>query len=117
MSVLKSSNPSLFIVLIQKVFNFLMYLAHVPFKNEFGDESHINVYEKTLDTLFEKNVDANGKAPEWLVTLKMCFDWGKHFGIIVEKAQNGEFADNLADLIPHELIANTFISVDPNMLM
>ena len=30
MSVLKATNPGLFVVLIQKVFNFLMYLAHMP---------------------------------------------------------------------------------------
>ena len=115
MSVLKATNPNVFILLIQKVFNFLMYMAHVPIKDDNGDDSHMNAYEKVMDTLFEKNV-VDGEVPEWLKKVKLCFDWGKHFGIIVEKAQSGELADNLADIIPHELIANTFISVDPNML-
>ena len=38
MAVLKSTNPSLFMILIQKVFNFLMYLAHIPIRDENGEE-------------------------------------------------------------------------------
>lgn len=75
----------------------------------------MNLYEKAMNTLIEKNT-INGEMPEWLKAVKMVFDWGKHFGIIVEKAHNGELADNLADIIPHELI-NSLISVDPSMLM
>ena len=55
MSVLKATNPGLFIVLIQKVFNFLMYLAHVRITDESGEESHMNLYQKAMDTLVEKN--------------------------------------------------------------
>ena len=50
----------------------------------------MNMYEKALDTLFEKNV-VNGQVPQWLTTLKMIFDWGKHFAPIIEKAQKGEY--------------------------
>jgi hypothetical protein len=95
MSVLKATNPNVFILLIQKVFNFLMYMAHVPIKDDsgwinfIGDDKHMNVYEEVMDTLEEKNV-VDGIVPEWLTTLKMCYAWGKHFGIIVEKAKSGE---------------------------
>ena len=43
-----------------------MYLAKIPGKSEHGDDIDINLYEKALDTLFEKNVDVDGKVPDWL---------------------------------------------------
>jgi hypothetical protein len=94
MSVLKATNPNLFIVIIQKVYNFLMYLANVPTTDEDGNDTKMNLYHKVLDTLFEKNV-IDGEVPDWLYKLKMVFDWGEKFGIIVEKAQSGELADQL----------------------
>ena len=115
MSILKETNPGLFALLIQKVFNFLMYLAHIPIRDDDGEQQHMNLYQKIMDTLIEKN-SIDGEMPGWLKQIKMIFDWGKHFGIIVEKAHNGELANNLADIIPHELI-NTLISVDESMLL
>ena len=56
MAVLKSTNPGLFIIIVQKVFNFLMYLARIPTTNENGEKVDLNLYEEALDTLFEKNV-------------------------------------------------------------
>jgi hypothetical protein len=102
MSVLRATNPNLFIIIIQKVYNFLMYLSHVGIKDEDGNDSHINLYEEAIDTLFERNV-VDGQVPEWLVQVKMIFDWGSKFSKVVEKAQNGEFADSLADLIPQDM--------------
>ena len=102
MAVLKSTNPSLFIILIQKVFNFLMYLAHVPIKDENGEAAGMNLYEEAIDKLFEKNV-VDGQVPDWLQKVKLCFDWGKKFAKIVEAAQSGLMADQLATEIVNEL--------------
>jgi len=45
MAVLKSSNPGLFIIIIQKVYNFLMYLSRVSTTNEDGEAIDVNLYE------------------------------------------------------------------------
>ena len=43
----------------------------------------------------------------------MVFNWGEKFGLIVEKAESGELADQLNDIIPFELITPTsFINVN-----
>ena len=75
----------------------------------------MNLYQKIMDTLIEKN-SIDGEMPAWLEKIKTIFEWGKHFGIIVEKAHNGELANDLADIIPHELVVN-FISIDESMLL
>ena len=66
MSVLKASNPNLFIIIIQKVFNYVMYLSRVTTTDEFGNEVQMNLYKKTLEVLLEKNVGEDGEVPEWL---------------------------------------------------
>lgn len=111
MSVLKASNPNLFVVIIQKVFNFLMYLSSVSTTDEYGNEVRINLYKKTMDKLIEKNVGPDGEIPEWLQKVQMIFNWGEKFGILVEKAESGELADQLNDIIPFEL-SMTLINVD-----
>ena len=113
MAVLKSTNPGLFVIIVQKVFNFLMYLARIPTTNEDGEKVDLNLYEEALDTLFEKNV-VDGEVPDWLNKLKTCFDWGKKFAKIVDKAQSGELADELQDIIPMEL-SMTFISIPSDL--
>ena len=87
MSILKQTNPGMFIVLIFKVFNFLMYLAHIPIKDKHtGEERHINLYEKAMETLISTNKKPDGEMPDWLKSTKTVFDWGKHYGNIAEKA-------------------------------
>ena len=88
-------------------------LQYIDDDQDEGD--HINLYEKAMDTLVEKNT-IDGEQPDWLKKAQMVFKWGKHFGMIVDKAQKGELADKLEDIIPYELI-NTMIVVDPSMLL
>ena len=99
MAVLKQTNPVMFIILIERVFNFLMYLAHIPFKDKNGKENRMNLYQTIMDHLLEHHT-VDGKIPEWLERVHMIYDWGMRFGAIVEKANNGEFADILVDIIP-----------------
>ena len=78
-----------------------------------------------MDTLIERFTDSDGEVPGWIDNIKMIFDWGKRYGIIVEKAHNGELANDLTDIIPHDLIfqfipdgpIDSLISVDESILL
>ena len=64
----------------------------------------MNIYERAMNTLIEKNTIDGHEMPDWLKKVKLVFEWGRHFGLIVEKAQKGELADAIMDILPHELI-------------
>ena len=66
MEMLKSENPNIFVLILTKIFNFLAYLARIPINNEDGEASHMNLYERALETLIEKNTGPDGEKPAWL---------------------------------------------------
>ena len=76
MSVLKSSSPGVFVLLITKVFAFLAFLAKIPIRDEDGNPATMNLYRKALDTLIAKNTHPNGDKPSWLEKVEMIYDWG-----------------------------------------
>ena len=44
MEMLKNDNPSIFVLILTKIFNFLAYLARIPISNEDGEPTEMNLY-------------------------------------------------------------------------
>jgi hypothetical protein len=50
-------------LIVAKIFNFLGYLARIPTTDEDGNPAELNLYEKALLVLIEKNTGPNGEKP------------------------------------------------------
>jgi hypothetical protein len=49
LAAIKAINPQLYIIIVQKIINFLRFLAHVPIKDDDGNITHtLDVYDKII---------------------------------------------------------------------
>jgi hypothetical protein len=94
-------------MIITKIFNFLGYLAKIPIKDEDGHPAEMNLYQKAMDTLVEKNIDEEGDKPDWLKKIEMVFHWGKKIAIMVDKIGEGKIPeiDLITDLMSMNMMS------------
>ena len=93
MEMLKSENPNVFVLMLTKIFNFLAYLARIPTNNEDGESTQMNLYEKALETLIEKNTGPDGEKPAWLKTVETIFHFGVKHAKAIDQIGEGKIPD------------------------
>ena len=93
MEMLKNDNPSIFVLILTKIFNFLAYLARIPISNEDGEPTEMNLYRKALETLIEKNTGPDGEKPAWLQTMETIFHFGVKHANAIDKIGEGKIPD------------------------
>lgn len=99
LAAIKSVNPALFVVIVQKILNFLRFLARVPIKNDDGQITHtMDLYQKVVDTLTKNSKNGDGTVPGWVNWISYIFDMGKNLDNVISKVELGEIAD-IADLL------------------
>lgn len=99
LAAIKSVNPALFVVIVQKILNFLRFLARVPIKNDDGQITHtMDLYQKVVDTLTQNSKNRDGTVPGWVNWISYIFDMGKNLDNVISKVELGEIAD-IADLL------------------
>ena len=99
LAAIKAVNPQLFVIIVQKIINFLRFLARVPVKNDDGDITHtMDLYKKVVDTLENSSKDGNGRVPSWVKSISYVFDMGRNLDEVITKVELGEIAD-IADLL------------------
>ena len=99
LAAIKSVNPHLFVIIVQKILNFLRFLARVPIKNDDGQITHtMDLYAKVVETLSKNNKDSNGNVPGWVQWISYIFDMGKNLDEVISKVELAEIAD-IKDLL------------------
>ena len=79
LAAIKSINPGLFVIIVQKILNFLRFLSKVPIKNDDGEITHtMDLYQKVVETLSVNCKTEDGKIPGWVQWIKYVFDMGKN---------------------------------------
>uniref|UniRef100_A0A7S3CPG1 Uncharacterized protein n=1 Tax=Strombidium rassoulzadegani TaxID=1082188 RepID=A0A7S3CPG1_9SPIT len=111
LKVLESASPGIIILLVQKVWNLLRYLARVPITTENGEVTEMNVYKRALDSLVLQFTKEDGTVPGWIQTIEAVYMFGQSFHKVIEKVENGELA-SITDLYPGEMFLLSLVGLD-----
>lgn len=93
LAAIKAINPQFYLILVQKVINFLRFLSQVPIKDDDGNITHtLDLYDKIVTILTQNNKNSDGTTAGWVNWITWVFEMSKNLDNVIKKVESGDIA-------------------------